>query len=128
MHDSQIMISRAIDAGASGYLTKSSAAAQMVDAVRTVAKGKSFLDHKAVPTIVKNLQNNDLDPLSTLTKREFEVFSRLAAGSTVTEIADQLSISPKTAGVHQTNIMNKLQLRNAVELTHLAIRCGISQP
>jgi two-component system invasion response regulator UvrY len=128
MHDSQTMISRAVEAGASGYLTKSSVATKMIDAVRTVAAGKPFLSHHAVPMIFKKLQNNDLDPLSALSKREFEVFCRLAAGCTVTEIADQLSISPKTAGVHQTNIMKKLQLRNAAELARLAIRCDVSQP
>ena len=128
MHDSPIMISRAVEAGASGYLTKSSAAAQMVDAVRTIAEGKSFLKHNDVPTSVKRLQNNDNDPLSILSKREFEVFCRLAAGCTIPEIATYLSISPKTAGVHQTNIMKKLQLRNTAELVRLAIQCGVSQP
>jgi two-component system invasion response regulator UvrY len=128
MHDSQTMISRAVAAGASGYLTKSCAVAQMVDAVRIVAEGKPFLNHNAVPTIDKKLQSNDFDPIGILSKREFEVFCKLADGYTILEIADQLSISPKTAGVHQTNIMNKLQLRNAAELVRLAIRCGVSQP
>ena len=124
MHDSQIMISRAIEAGAIGYLTKSSAASQMIDAVLNIAEGKPFLNHTSVPTIFNKLQDNDHNPLHMLSKREFEVFCRLAAGETVADIAQSLSISPKTAGVHQTNIMKKLELRNSAELTLLAIRSG----
>jgi two-component system invasion response regulator UvrY len=125
MHESQIMISRALEAGASGYLTKSSAASQMIDAVRSVAQGKPFLSQTIVPSMIGKLQKNDANPLQVLTKREFEVFRRLADGHSVAGIAKELSISPKTAGVHQTNIMRKLELRNASELTRLAIRCGV---
>jgi two-component system invasion response regulator UvrY len=125
MHESQIMISRALEAGASGYLPKSSAASQMIDAVRSVAQGKPFLSQTMVPSIIDKLQNNTSNPLKILSKREFEVFLRLANGNSVAEIANELSISPKTAGVHQTNIMRKLELRNTAELTRLAIRCGV---
>ena len=128
MHDSPIMISRAIEAGASGYLTKSSAASLMIDAVRSVAKGKPFLNHNVVPSMFDKIHNNDRNPLTALSKREFEVFCRLADGHSVAEIAHELSISPKTAGVHQTNIMHKLELRNTAELTRLAIRCGVTEP
>lgn len=125
MHDSPIIISRAVQAGARGYLTKSSAAMQLVDAVRSVAQGKPFLNHNSVPSIMEKLNGNVDDPIGVLSKREFEVFCRLAAGHSVAEIAEQLSISPKTAGVHQTNIMHKLELRNIAELTRLAIRSGV---
>ena len=125
MHDSTTMISRALEAGAAGYLTKSSAAEQMLDAVRAVAAGKPYLNHNSLPSIMLQLKSENPSPLSALSKREFEVFSRIAAGHTVAEIANELSISPKTAGVHQTNIMNKLGLRNAAELTRLAIRSGV---
>jgi two-component system invasion response regulator UvrY len=125
MHESQIMIIRALEAGASGYLPKSSAASQMIDAVRSVARGKPFLSQTIVPSIIDKLQKNDGNPLKLLSKREFEVFLRLADGNSVAEIANELSISPKTAGVHQTNIMRKLELRNTAELTRLAIRCGV---
>jgi len=127
MHDSQIMISRALEAGASGYLTKSSAATQMIDAVRSVAQGTPFLNHTVMPAMMDKLQQIDNDPLKILSKREFEVFCRLAGGHSVAEIAEELSISPKTAGVHQTNIMHKLELRNSAELTRLAIRSGVTE-
>lgn len=125
MHDSPIMIRRAMEAGARGFLTKSCAAAQMVDAVHTVAGGKPFLNETLAPSMLDIMHNNDHDPLMALSKREFEVFCRLADGQPVVDIARALSISPKTAGVHQTNIMHKLALRNAAELTRLAIRCGV---
>lgn len=128
MHDSQIMIMRAIEAGASGYLTKSSVAEQMIDAVRAVANGDSFLSENVVPVIIDKFICKNSDPLKALSKREFEVFCRLAKGQSVSQIAGKLSISPKTAGVHQTNIMKKLGLHNTAELTRLAIRSGVVDP
>lgn len=127
MHDSPQLAQRALNAGAVGYLTKSSAADQMVEAIRRVAQGRSYLDH-ALADALTGHRAADADPLSQLTKREFQVFCKLAEGCSVAEIADTLCISPKTAGVHQTNIMNKLALKNAAELVRLAIRCGVIQP
>ncbi|MEW5754812.1 MAG: response regulator transcription factor [Pseudomonadota bacterium] len=124
MHDSQTMVKRAVEAGAAGFLTKSSAASQMLEAVRQVAQGLSFLNHHLVPNLF-NPRSASGDPVQQLSKREFQIFRDLAAGKSVQEIADILSISPKTVGVHQTNIMKKLKLRNAAELTRLAIRSGV---
>ena len=124
MQDSQAMLQRALEAGAAGYLTKVSASSQMVEAVRQVARGKAYLDRGLVPKAVGAL-SGDGDPLRKLTPREFEVFRNLAAGHPVSEIATMLCISPKTVGVHQTNIMKKLDVRNASELTRLAIRCHV---
>lgn len=124
MHESKIMVSRALEAGAAGYLMKSSPAGEMVEAVRQVSAGKTFLNHDS-PAETKQAVPSNKDPLEALTKREFQLFSALAEGQSVSDIAQLLSISPKTAGVHQTNIMNKLNLKNAAELTRLAIRCGI---
>jgi two-component system invasion response regulator UvrY len=127
MHDNKVMIERALAAGAAGYLSKSSVAAQMVDAVHSVANGKSLHSHTTV-TSTAQMDADKADPLQALTKREFQVFSKLAEGQAVPDIAEVLSISPKTVGVHQTNIMNKLALRNAAELTRLAIRTGVIEP
>ncbi len=124
MHDSQTMVKRAVEAGAAGFLTKSSAPSQMLEAVRQVARGQSFLNHYLMPNLF-NPRSGSGDPLQQLSKREFQIFRDLAAGKSVQGIADTLSISPKTVGVHQTNIMKKLKLRNAAELTRLAIRCGV---
>ena len=125
MYDSQIMVGRALEAGAIGYITKSSAATQMVDAIHCVAQGKPFLSHGLIPAIFHKYKYQHAEPLTALSKREFEVFRRLADGCSVTEIARELSISPKTVGVHQTKIMKKLAIKNSAELTRLAIRCGV---
>lgn len=127
MHDSETMVTRALEGGAAGYLSKSSVAAQMVDAVRDVSQGKTFLNHNLAPKVLESHLRGS-DPLEVLTEREFQVFRQLAEGLSVQEIAEMLSISPKTAGVHQTHIMKKLKLRNAAELTRLAIRSGVIQP
>jgi two-component system invasion response regulator UvrY len=127
MHESPLMLTRALEAGAAGYLTKSSAATEMIDAVRSVAQGSAFVSHDLVPELV-SARRHSPDPLQRLTPREFQVFLRLAQGQTVSEIARVLNISPKTAGVHQTNLMKKLELHNVSELTRLAIRSGVMEP
>lgn len=124
MHDSYTMMMRVLEAGAAGYISKSSAASQMVAAVTQVANGKPFVDLAMVMDDVQN-QVDGFDPLKKLTQREYQIFINLAEGKPVAEIAEEFSISPKTAGVHQTNIMKKLDLRNAAELTRLAIRCSV---
>jgi two-component system, NarL family, invasion response regulator UvrY len=124
MHDSKFMISRALEAGARGYLIKSSSAEEMVNAVRDIFSGKIYLDQEISADFKKTaLSDNDL--VGQLTKREFQVFCALAEGKSVSEIARIISISPKTVGVHQTNLMKKLHLKNISELTHLAIRSGV---
>ena len=123
MHESKVMVNRALEAGAAGYLMKSSPAEEMVEAVRQVFVGKIFLDQD-LPADIQRAPLSDNDPLNILTKREYQIFCVLAEGRSVSEIAQVISISPKTVGVHQTNLMNKLKLKNAAELTRLAIRCG----
>lgn len=126
MHDNKVMIERAIAAGAAGYLQKSSAGAQMMDAIRSVAMDKP---HKYGAIEVATETDTDISsPLQALSRREFQIFYKLAAGQSVADIAEVLYISPKTVGVHQTNIMHKLKLRNMVELARLAIRAGVIEP
>ena len=124
MHDSNTMVMRVLEAGAAGYISKSSAASQMVEAVTQVANGKSFVDQGMMVDIVQTWMDGH-DPLKKLTQRQYQIFINLAEGKSVVEIAEELFISPKTAGVHHTNIMKKLDLRNAAELTRLAIRCSV---
>lgn len=124
MHDSNTMVMRVLEAGAAGYISKSSAASQMVEAVTQVANGNSFIDQAMIMDVVQT-EVDGFDPLKKLTQREYQIFINLAEGKPVAEIAEELSISPKTAGVHYTNIMKKLELRNAAELTRLAIRCSV---
>jgi len=124
MHDSKIMVTRTLEAGAIGYLMKSSSAEEMIETVRQVSSGNNYLDHN-FPSDFKKFTSTGGNPVKLLTKREFQIFCALAQGQSVSEIAKKISISPKTVGVHQTNLMKKLNLKNSAELAHLAIQSGI---
>lgn len=128
MHDNATLIMRVMEAGASGYISKQSGVEQMVDAVRQVANGTPFVDSKHISSLMRWRTNPPDDPIRSLSVREFQLFQLLAEGHSVIEIAEILSISPKTAGVHHTNIMKKLGVKNTVQLVRLAIQQGIIQP
>ena len=121
VHDSEAMLSRTMQAGVLGYITKQAAPGLLPDAVRLVARGQPFID----PALAGKLPQSGGGLLERLTPREFEVFRLLADGHPVASIAEILSISPKTAGVHQTRIMNKLELRNSTQLVRLALSTGV---
>jgi two-component system invasion response regulator UvrY len=122
MHENPIVIDRVMSAGAAGYLSKNSVAEKMVAAVRTIVNDGSLTPRNDSTSPV---EQEEAGPLYALTKREFQIFRMLAEGQAVADVAETLSISPKTVGVHQTNIMRKLELRNPAELTLLAIRSGV---
>lgn len=125
-HDHEIHITRALEAGAVGYLTKRGNAQQMMDAVRSVASGKPYIDPAHVNAMAyRRLFSTNEDPLEALSPREFQIFQCLANGDTPTEIASKLFISPKTVSVHQGHIMKKLCLGNIVQLVRLAIACHV---
>ena len=125
-HDHEIHITRALEAGAGGYLCKLCTASQMVDAVRTVAQGKPYIDPEHVNALAyRRLCSDDDNPLQALSPREFQIFQCLANGETAAEIATKLFISPKTVSVHQANIMKKLTLQNIAQLVRLAINCHV---
>lgn len=125
MHDSETLVLRSLEAGATGYLTKQGGVAQMVEAVRLVAQGALFVDSKYVSDLIHHRLSPTEDPLQTLSTREFQIFQLLAEGHSVSNIAIMLSISPKTVGVHHAHIMKKLRLQNASQLVRLAIRCNV---
>jgi len=128
MHDSETMIQRALEAGATGYLTKNGGIGQMVAAVRAVANGKPYIDQDMVMEVAAHQATGaGDDPLRVLSPREFQLFRLFAEGQTAGEIAGSLSLSPKTVGVHYTSIMKKLRLQNAAQLVRLAIRCNVIQ-
>lgn len=124
-HEGQEMIQRTIQAGARGFLAKSSRVDQLLEAIRQVARGKAYIDPAFVMELAANQIRKNLDPLSTLTPREFEIFRLLADGMTVAKIAETISASAKTVGVHHANIMRKLDLENGAQLVRLAIRSRI---
>jgi two-component system invasion response regulator UvrY len=129
MHSNEIMIQRALEAGALGYLTKQSGMGQMVQAVLQVAKGRMYIDADHVTSLAQHkLADNTVDPVHVLSKREFQLFKLMAEGHSVMDIATTLSISAKTVGVHHTNVMKKLGLQNASQLVRLAILCNVIEP
>jgi len=129
MHDSETLILRSLEAGATGYLTKQSGVGQMVEAVRQVAQGKAFIGSAHVSKMInQQIVGSAEDPLRLLSKREFQIFQLLAEGNSVNDVATMLFISPKTVGVHHANIMKKLKLDNSTQLVRLALRCNVIQP
>lgn len=124
MHDNEAMLAQAMKAGAKGYLTKQADPAMMVAAVERVAQGRPFVDEGLLGEASAEGGGED-PPLARLSPREFQVFRLIAEGYRVPEIADCLSISPKTVGVHRARIMQKLELRSAVEVVRMAVNYGV---
>jgi two-component system invasion response regulator UvrY len=125
VHEDSVFTTRALQAGALGFIPKRSAPEEMLRAVEQVSNGKTCIDPEIAQQIaVQKLTGSD-NLLDALSQREFEVFRLLAEGKTVNEIADILSLSPKTVGTHHTNIKQKLNVSNSAELARLAIRTGL---
>jgi DNA-binding NarL/FixJ family response regulator len=127
MYDSEQYLFEALRAGASGYVLKSGADEDIVNAVRATMRGESFLYPSAVNTLVRDYVEREVDEPDILTPRELEVLKLIAEAYTSKEIAEQLVISVKTVERHRQNILDKLGLRDRVELTRYAIRRGLIQ-
>jgi DNA-binding NarL/FixJ family response regulator len=122
MHDEQQYAERAIRAGASGYLTKDTAAKQLVAAIGRVAAGGMFITPAVAEALAVRLQSpGDELPHKRLTDREYEVFRLLAAGESVTGIAERLHLSVKTVSTHKTKVLEKMNLGSLAELVRYAI-------
>ena len=128
VHENEVMLERALDAGIKGYISKRSASRVMIQAVRKVAAGDVYVGEEMMSHLVGQRKSEDGGQLKDLTPREFEVFRLLADSKSVNEIAGILNISPKTVGHHMTHIKEKLGISNIAGLTHLAIRLGIITP
>ena len=125
MHDSQTYVSRALKLGAKGYLTKMAEPDELIKAVRFIDRGRSYIEASLAHDLAVSNMSGDSDPIDILSPREFEVFSALADGCSVKEISSLLFLSPKTVGVHRTNVMKKLHTDNLADITRLAIRHGV---
>jgi DNA-binding NarL/FixJ family response regulator len=127
MHQELQYAVRAIKSGASGYLTKESAPAQLEQAIRKIAGGGAFITPEVAEQLALGaMPGSESHPHETLSDREFEVFRLLAAGVSVTEIAARLKLSVKTVSTHKANMMQKMGLQNASELIRYAIRHGLA--
>jgi DNA-binding NarL/FixJ family response regulator len=122
MFDEQQYAERAIRAGAAGYLTKDTASTQLLAALRKVASGGLFITPAVAEALAAGLQSPDRElPHKRLSDREYEVFLRLAAGDSLTAIAQRLHLSVKTVSTHKTNILEKMKLGSLAELVRYAV-------
>ncbi len=129
MYDSEQFLFESLKAGASGYVLKSDADHDIVDAVRRTMRGQSFLYPSAVSTLVRDFVDRGRDDQhDILTPRELQVLKLIAEAYTSKEIARELVISVKTVERHRQNILDKLGMSDRVELTRYAIRRGLIQP
>ena len=111
MHDSDLVIQKAKNAGAKGYVTKSDISDNLIKAIKSIDSGQDFFPQTL----------SSLNPIDQLNEREFEVFKMIASGFNLADIANDLDISQKTVANYQTNIKQKLQLTNPIEFYKLAI-------
>jgi DNA-binding NarL/FixJ family response regulator len=126
MHEEGLYATRALRAGAMGYIVKQDAIDNIAVALQEALNGRQYLS----PVIATQFQRNgpdaqsdpSEDPVSLLTDREFEIFELIGQGREVREISDALGVSPKTVETHRTNIKEKLKLKNAREVARLAVQ------
>jgi len=111
MHDSDLVIQKAKNAGAKGYVTKSDISDNLIKAIQSIDLGQDFFP----------ITLSSLNPIDQLNEREFEVFKMIASGFNLADIANDLDISQKTVANYQTSIKQKLKLTNPIEFYKLAI-------
>jgi two-component system NarL family response regulator len=126
VHSEPRVVDRMLRAGAMGYVLKSAATYEIIEAIRAVADGKVYLS-PAVADARRHAAVFAEPPVSVLGQREREVLARLAEGKRSAEIAAELRISLATVEVHRRNIMSKLGLHSIAELTKYAIRKGLTE-
>jgi len=119
-----------IEAGASGFISKTAASSELASGIRSVYRGDSFLSPSVARLLIEDYQQaasvrKSLDPYEQLTDREREILKLLAEGYTAQEIAEMLVISPKTVEGHKTSLMAKLDIHNRTDLVKYALRKGI---
>lgn len=117
---------RCLKAGAAGYLNKSSAPQQLVDAIRKTSQGGVFVSPRISEKLAQDLRPNATElPHETLTAREFQVFSMIVEGKRLKEIAVELSLSIPTISTHKSKILRKMNMSNVVDLVQYALKQGL---
>ena len=126
MHDDQIHVTRALQAGAAGYISKSAPADELLEAIRRVAGGHTYIEHEIAEELVFSQIRPASHPLKDLTSRDLEIMRLLAEGCTLPQIANALGLSYKTAANSCTRIKAKLAATSTAELIRIAIRSGLT--
>jgi DNA-binding NarL/FixJ family response regulator len=131
MHNDEPYVIEALRAGAMAYILKGSESTEIARAIAEVAAGRRYLSaplsERAIAALTSRTPDQS-DPLNALTPREREVLALAAEGMSMTEMAEKLFISPRTAETHRTNLMQKLGLQSQTDLVRFAIRRGLIQP
>lgn len=125
MHEDTVFSSRALQAGARGYVTKSAAPEVLVEAVRLVAAGKLYISHEMAQELAVQMLPGRDNPIDALSAREFEVFRLLVAGHSLQEISRILCLSYKTVANYQSNIKHKLDVSNSAQVVRIALNHGL---
>lgn len=128
MNEERQIVSRAIKAGAAGYLTKDSHPDVLLAAIRKVAGGGRFVDPSLVEALVFMADGQGLAPHELLSDREFQIMQLLVAGHPVGEIASRLHLSPKTVSTYKMRLLQKLSIDNAAGLVRYALQHGLGPP
>jgi DNA-binding NarL/FixJ family response regulator len=124
MHDESLYALRALRAGAQGYVMKQEALENVVNAIREVLAGRPYLSHEMSAKLITNFAsgNNQANPTDKLSDRELEILELIGKGRDVREIAQALHISAKTVETHRAHIKEKLNLKNARQVTRFAVQ------
>jgi two-component system invasion response regulator UvrY len=125
MHSEEQYAVRVLRAGAAGYLTKESAPARLVQAIRKVVRGGKYISPTVAERLVYDLNSSGKPPHESLSDREYQVLCMIGSGQTVTMIAAELGLSVKTISTYRTRILEKCGLKNTAELTRYAIKEGL---
>ena len=114
---------RSVKAGAAGYLHKNSPPETVIEAIRTVARGKKYITPELAEQLATHLsQGDERPPHELLSDREYQTMVMIASGRTLTQIAEEISLSPKTVSVYRARLLEKMKLKNNAELTHYALK------
>jgi two-component system, NarL family, invasion response regulator UvrY len=126
MHSEEQFALRAIKAGASGYVTKSDAPAELVRAIRRILSGKRYVSAGLAEVLANALNSGEDLPLhETLSDREYHVICRIASGKSISEIAEETSLSVKTISTYRSRALEKMKMHTNSELMRYAIRNGL---
>jgi DNA-binding NarL/FixJ family response regulator len=126
MHPEEQYAVNLLRAGATGYLNKDSVPEQLVTAIRALIAGHKYISPSVAELLASDLQaDSSAHPHMHLSEREFQIFFKLAAGVTVSEIGNELCLSVKTVSTYRSRILEKMHLKNNAEITRYAIRAGL---
>jgi two-component system invasion response regulator UvrY len=123
MHPEEQYAVRALRAGASGYLTKESAPDELITAIRKISQGRKYITSSLAERLAFEVEADSEKPLhDILSDREYQVLRMIASGSTIKQIAEELSLSIKTVSTYRTRIMEKMKMKTNAELMHYALK------